>query len=206
MTLSRVFPSSSASLTFSFCSAESCWDFWAAACFRVSLQGQWVQGYHRNKTSKETVGDNSFTALRKIDLGHVPDKIYNNKRPYYLHEGEVTFQSLKKRLAAHNYDILKYPTNTISTLLPPIPHRKANCCKTGDKWHDQYSLHFSLLCLWNNYTKTHYGDSDLMSCQGTLLQRHRSFHLLFSWWNKNPVVPFTSVHHSQVLLGIWVYF
>lgn len=91
VTSSRVLPSSSASLTFSFCSAESCWDFWAAACFRVSLQGQWAQGYHRNKTSKETVGDNSFTALRKIDLGHMPDKIYNNKRLRYLHEGEVTF-------------------------------------------------------------------------------------------------------------------
>lgn len=56
VTSSLLLPSSSASFTFSAFSAESCWDFWAAACFRVSLQGQWVQGYHRNKTGTETVG------------------------------------------------------------------------------------------------------------------------------------------------------
>lgn len=60
VTSSLLLPSSSASFTFSSCNAESCWDFWAAACFRVSLQGQWVQGYHRNKTGKETVGDDQL--------------------------------------------------------------------------------------------------------------------------------------------------
>ena len=60
VTSSLLLPSSSLSFTFSSCSAESCWDFWAAACFRVSLQGQRVWGYHRNKTGKETVGDNQL--------------------------------------------------------------------------------------------------------------------------------------------------
>ena len=86
-TSSLLLPSSSASFTFSSFSAESCWDFCAAACFRVSLQGQWVRGDQRNKTGKETVGDERPHSTGKIYLGHVPGRLCNNRRQCDLLEG-----------------------------------------------------------------------------------------------------------------------
>lgn len=69
----------------------------------------------------------SFTALKKIYLGHVPDRIYNNSRQYYLHaEGAKWPQPPKRRTATHNYYIFQNLINPMATLPPPTYPIKRN--------------------------------------------------------------------------------